>query len=571
MVYSDYAIVLTWEILNDEPDIGNWKMLFEEDSSEVEGCGMSELLEALLQLNQEQINVIYVKNLNYFEVIGENYFSYNSDFMAAVKEGQINFFNLKLFEWVDLVNWDNFFNEVEDGKEFLRRINLCRENFKGRNQNKLNFKSHCRITKASDQWQDLVHRYYLLSPWASTFRESLLPQDKDELDLFINIYKGSFSFVNPKFVGKTISNVKGYDISTSHGGFILRKKYPASSSTKIVTGKEAFETINNEWYAWIGEIEFEGLYEKYDLPIDLRHFGYLNDDDNWVLTLTNAHWKAFKRLFGATNVKPLCLYRYENKELHKNYAIMINQLYEDKEWYKKNEDEFVSSIFKFRTELPFGQSIKAPQFHKAVVFNEETNQFEKVNVEEQTYEEIIAKLRRYALPMEIGIWTAAYSWAEEVEMILDLGVENVIYGDTDCVKFIGNLDSIVEERNKLIDKEIEIISKKRQMLEVNKKIGRWKYEGIFKSFKAIGLKWYLFESEKGLEVKAAGADCKKLQNWIKEQKNPFEAFDKEMYVPELFKNVSVNRENGTVHFGYNNYMGDQLKKEIAEATNGFII
>ena len=150
MVYSDYAIVLTWEILNDEPDIGNWKMLFEEDSSEVEGCGMSELLEALLQLNQEQINVIYVKNLNYFEVIGENYFSYNSDFMAAVKEGQINFFNLKLFEWIDLVNWDNFFSEVEDGKEFLRRINLCRENFKGRNQNKLNFKSHCRITKASD-------------------------------------------------------------------------------------------------------------------------------------------------------------------------------------------------------------------------------------------------------------------------------------------------------------------------------------------------------------------------------------------------------------------------------------
>jgi len=29
-----------------------------------------------------------------------------------------------------------------------------------------------------------------------------------------------------------------------------------------------------------------------------------------------------------------------------------------------------------------------------------------------------------------------------------------------------------------------------------------------------------------------------------------------MNVPKLFKNVSISRENKTVHISYNNYMGD---------------
>ena len=568
--YSDYAIALKWEIINDEPDIGKWEMFFEEDNSIKNGKGMSDLLEMLLQLNQEQINVIYVKDLNYFEVIGENYFSYSSEFMAAVKDGQINFFNLKLFDWIELVNWNNFF-DTEDCEEFIRELNLCRNNFKGQNKNKLSLKSHYRITKAADQWFDITERFYLKKEWTNIFRDSLLPQDQDELNLFLEIYKGSYSFLNPKFVGKTIENVKGYDISSSHSGFILRKKYPSSTGERITDIKEIYNIINKDWYAWIGRIEFVDLYEKFELPIDLRQFGYINENDNWELILTNAHWKVFKRLFGAKTIIPIEFYKYENKELARNYAKMINDLYEEKEFYKKNNDSFVKNIFKFRTELSFGQSIKAPQFHQAVIYNEETNQFEKFKLTAQPFEEIIDRLKKYALPMQIGIWTAAYSWTEEVNMILDLGIENVVYGDTDCVRFIGDLDYIIEAHNKEIDKEVNNISKKRIMLETNTKLGRWQDEGTFSQFKAIGIKWYLFIDNGQLEVKAAGANKDKLLKWLNEQDNPFEEFNKEMYVPQLFKNMSIDRNKGTVYLSYNNYMGDKLKREIYQKTNGFVI
>ena len=570
--YSDYAIVFNWEILNDQNDIGNWVMLFEENEKKVNGKGMSEFLETLSQLDWDLINVIYVKNLNLFEVIGECYFSYSDNFMAAVKDGQINFFNLNLFGFVSLVNWDNYFSDTEDCEEFLRRLNLSRENFKGNNKNKLSLKSHYRITKASDQWFDIVEKFYLKSPWADSFRSNLLPKSKEELDLYLRVNKASFYFTNPAFTNKTLENVRGYDISSSHLGFILRKKYPSTEALKV-EGDEVFEILDKNWYAWIGEFEFVGLKEKVKLPIDLRKFGYLNDNDNWVLILTNAHWSAFKRLFSCEQVIPRNFFRFENKELQKNYARMANTLYEEKEHYKKNSDPYVSSIFKFRTELPFGQSIKNPVWHQTVYYDVEENEFIKEKAEEPTFEDMISRIKKSALPMQIGIWTAAYSWAEEVNMILDLGPENVIYGDTDCVKFINRKDlvDIIENHNKEIDKEVKIISNKRNMLETNPKIGRWKDEGIFTQFKAIGVKWYLFDSEKGLEVKAAGADNKILIGWLKEQENPFEAFTKEMYVPRLFKNVSISRENKTVHISYNNYMGNQLIRELNEKTNGFLI
>lgn len=572
MEYSDYAIVLKWQILNDEQDIGNWEMLFEEDKSRVFGNGMNELIEALSQLREDIINVIFVKNLNLFEVIGECYFSFALGYKAVIKDGNFSFFQLKILNNIELRNWDNWEEDVDDCDEFLRRLNLYRNNFKGRAVNKLNLKNHLNYTKARDMFMDLVESYYLKSPWCKTFKEELLPKDEDELYLYTKVNKASFYFMNPKYVNKVVENVIGYDISSSHSGFILRKKYPLRGAKQCTSRKEIHKIIEDGFYAWIGEFEFIGLKEKIDLPIDLRSFGYINSDDNWVLRLTNAHWSAFKRLFTAENMIPMKFRYFEQKELDRNYAKMINTIYLEKEHFKKNDDSFVKGIFKFRTELPFGQSIKSPVAFQEVIYDEEENCFIKSKIEEQSFEDTVKKISKYAIPMHVGIWTAAYSWAEEVNMILDLGFENVVYGDTDCVKFVGEKGiKVIEAHNKEIDKETNSISSKRNMLETSKKLGRWQYEGTFNRFKAIGVKWYLFDENGKISVKAAGAIIPVLLAHLAKTENPFEEFSKEMYVEGLFKNICINRITHTVSVGYNNYMGDKLIRELKDKTNGFFI
>ena len=93
-----------------------------------------------------------------------------------------------------------------------------------------------------------------------------------------------------------------FDISSSHSGFMARKTYPYGGALKVETQEEAFDIITKNFYAWIAQIEFIGLKQKVELPIDLRQFGYKNGD-NWVLILTNTHWKTFKKLFGAEDME----------------------------------------------------------------------------------------------------------------------------------------------------------------------------------------------------------------------------------------------------------------------------
>jgi len=70
------------------------------------------------------------------------------------------------------------------------------------------------------------------------------------------------------------------------------------------------------------------------LPIDLRKFGYKNEGSanngwkaSWILILTDVHWETFKKVFGAENIE-IKLFRYfRKKELMKNYAVMLDELY----------------------------------------------------------------------------------------------------------------------------------------------------------------------------------------------------------------------------------------------------
>jgi len=78
---------------------------------------------------------------------------------------------------------------------------------------------------------------------------------------------------------------------------------------------------------------------------------------------------------------------------------MANTLYEEKEHYKKSPDPYVSSIFKFRTELPFGQSIKNPVWHWTVCYDEEENKFIREIAEKPTFEDLIGRIKKSALPM----------------------------------------------------------------------------------------------------------------------------------------------------------------------------
>ena len=554
--YNDNAAALTWDVLNDEKEIGNWKLVC--DNKELNGKGFNEFLTVANSLVQKK-QVIYVKNLDWFIEIAQNFMNFKGcDFFA---NQDLNFYYISISETIELRNWNNFWKKVEDPYDFLKRLDACRNVFKVDCKNTLSFDKHFKFTLARDMWEDVKYKYFLKSAWSSNFVNTLLPQSEEEWEQIQHLDKGSFYFCNSDYFNKKVANVHCYDISSSHLSLLARKKYPSSSFKRAETVDEAIKIIERKFHCWHGLFYFKKLqYKIEDFPIELSRFGYPSEEEmcGWYLVLTNVDMQWFKQMFTWDECHCLDLYYAEQKELCKDYAKMFQELYEDKASQKKGT--FAKEIFKFRAELPFGQPIKAVDYYGKTIYNEDTNRFEVVEEKEKTLQEVKFKLSKRGMPMYVSLWCVAYSRLEFFTVLNKIGFDKVVYGDTDSVKFIGNEGiKIIEEHNKTIEEEFKAINKKRAIY-MNEKLGKWCDEGDIDYFKSIGIKWYLTSKDDEIEVKAAGAQMDALENWLKESPNPFARFDIRMRCFGLFKNVKCGR--GMVSITYVNEMDKTIKKEI---------
>ena len=555
--YNDNAAALIWDVLNDERDIGNWKLVC-DNNKELNGKGFNEFLTVANSLVEKK-QVIYVKNLDWFVEIALNFMDFKGcDFFA---NQDLSFYYISISETIELRNWNNFWKKVEDPYEFLKRLDACRNVFKIDCKNTLSFDKHFKFTLARDMWEDVKYKYFLKSAWSSNFVNTLLPQCEDEWEQMKHLDKGSFYFCNSDYFNKKVSNVHCYDISSSHLSLLARKKYPSSSFKRAETVDEAIEVIERKFHCWHGQFYFKKLqYKIENIPIDLSRFGYPSEEElcGWYLVLTNVDIQWFKQIFTWDECYCLDLYYAEQKELCKDYAKMFQELYEDKASQKKGT--FAKEIFKFRAELPFGQPIKAVDYYGKAIYNEDTNMFEVVEEKEKTLQEVNFKLSKRGMPMYVSLWCVAYSRLEFFTVLNKIGFDKVVYGDTDSVKFIGDEGiKIIEEHNKTIEEEFKAINKKRAIY-MNEKLGKWCDEGDVDYFKSIGIKWYLTSKGDEIEVKAAGAQMDTLENWLKETSNPFARFDIRMRCFGLFKNVKCGC--GKVSITYTNEMDKTIKKEI---------
>lgn len=78
--YNEDAAALTWEILNGKKDIGKWELLYKDEL--IKGKGFKDFISAATQLSAN-VNVIYVRYLNYFITVSQNFIDYtNKQFFA---------------------------------------------------------------------------------------------------------------------------------------------------------------------------------------------------------------------------------------------------------------------------------------------------------------------------------------------------------------------------------------------------------------------------------------------------------------------------------------------------------
>lgn len=579
--YNDCAAALTWEILNEVQDIGNWEIKF-ENKEQITGKGFEEFLNAVAKF--DNTTVIYVKRLRWFLYIGSNFINYadyqaNADYFASVGNGnKLNFFYFKM-EHVELREWNNFFQKIEDTDKFLELIGNIRQYFKGKSATKMGLARGLRTTISHDLWEDLGYKYFIGAGNNKIINERLMPQSIEEFDLYKRYNKGGLTFVNEEHINKVVKDVHCYDLKSSYLGSFVRRKYPQSTFEKCDDVEKISRIIKNDDYAWIGEFYLKNLrYKTKVLKVNLisgkNPWAVKDqaDNDYWVVVLNNVDMIWFKEMFEWDESRFSSFFYSKADYNCYNYINMANEVFEEKEQSAAGSNAKI--IRKLRTELIYGQSIKALSYSGQVYYDEETNQFCGFNEygmeEELTIDEIQSKLSKRKMPFQYGLWTAAWSRVELIQTILAIGEENFIYGDTDSVYFTGFEGiKVIEERNREIKRTVERMKSKR-CVYVNPLLGTWKNEGDAKKFRVLGLKWYAKVDEAGeFKVKASGANPKAIEKELKKKKNPIAYFNKFMEVEGMMTAIEPSSTvPGAIKVNSIKKLDTEFLKDLYRATYG---
>lgn len=181
--FNDNAAALTWEIINNNEDIGNWKLVYlsGKDIKEFEGKGFKEFLNAANNLS-ELVNIIYVKRVRWFIHLIKEFVDFkDKEFFASYStKKKFRFFYAMLTDKIQVRDWDSFWDSITDGVEFLNRLNKCRQIFIPEDQKtKKGIEKGYKTTLSHDMWEDIKKRYHLYQPWCYNYCKAMAPKDEE--------------------------------------------------------------------------------------------------------------------------------------------------------------------------------------------------------------------------------------------------------------------------------------------------------------------------------------------------------------------------------------------------------
>ena len=406
---------------------------------------------------------------------------------------------------------------------------------------------------------------------------SILPLDKSLFELLHTGYTGAFTHANYKHVHITLENISCIDYSSSYPAVMCRKRFPmrfhkvnptrfklfaGKAMIMLITFKNLMATTNHSI------LSSHKCSIKGDKIIDN---GRIRKADELTTVLTDLDYDIATKFysFSEYEIKELWIANYEY--LPKNLILAILQLYSDKtklKGVKGKEEVYLRS--KELINSVYGMSVTNPLNDETIFIDDEWS-YEEVDIDEGLAK--YASNRKIFTAYQWGVWVTAWARWELLNTVYKIN-DDVIYCDTDSIKYLNNHDDIIEEDNKRILNENHIIISKLNISESLyfpktikgkvKPLGIWDKEEDYKYFKTLGAKRYCFSYKEynpepncdeldkiNFFITVAGLAKKNGKRAIlalaeKENKSPFDVFS---YIPDNPVIIS-KEESGKMCFTY---------------------
>lgn len=343
---------------------------------------------------------------------------------------------------------------------------------------------------------------------------TLIPDTVKDFQILNKVFMGGWTHANYIYTDDTIENVNSYDISSSYPTVMLLEKYPYSSFIKTEPKEKYF---NNDNYSYIIEFTCENVESKL-----FNHFlsfskiiggdGVVKDNgrilsaDRLHLILTNIDYEIFCDVYEYDNFHIENFYCATNRYLNNEFRKYILELYGNKTTLKGIEEKAeLYAISKQYINSLFGMACTRT-ISDTIVFDGMNWKNEPLTEESfiDKTEKQRKNISKNVIAFSTGVWVCAYGRRNLWKAIRNMD-SDVVYCDTDSVKFIGNHKKFFDKYNKEIEKKIEKVASEMGVSidlfspkdSKGKKhtIGIFDYEGQYKKFRTLGAKKYCYEDD----------------------------------------------------------------------------
>ncbi len=370
--------------------------------------------------------------------------------------------------------------------------------------------------------------------------------------LFNTAFQGGFTHANVSYVNQIIDNVHSIDFTSSYPTVMIAEKFPMSSPEQITINslEEYKELRQNKDNGFLMVIQLENVVSKISFENYLSESkaiikknlavnnGRIFSADLLVLCLTEIDLDLILQVYDFSKIHFLECYQYYMSYLPTAIIKSILELYDKKTTLKGVEGKEVEYLLsKAMLNSIYGMTVTAIVRDEQIYDNNMWST-ERGNAEEEIKKYNESKNRFLFYPW--GVYVTAYARRNLWKGILHFQ-DDYIYSDTDSIKFI-NLEkhkNWIEAYNKEItDKiknalEFSVIeyATPKTIKGIEKPLGVWDYEGKYIRFKTLGAKRYMYQTDSGIHITVAGLSKAQGAQYIASQKNPFEFFSNEMYIP----------------------------------------
>ena len=384
----------------------------------------------------------------------------------------------------------------------------------------------------------LDYWYFVNNPWR------LVP-DKDMYLRLMATFAGGYTHANMIHANRVLYNITSQDIASSYPAVMVTEKFPCRPFKQY--NEDRYNMLNKyDSYAWFFEVHITNLsslyynhyisyskiyeYDQQSLITDNGRVAACNDFKMWCtdvdLRLIKENYKCdveFLQIYGAykdyldIRIIRFVLEQYKGKTELKNVSGM-----EDLYRVRKANNNCLYGLTvtnALKNSATYGK-------YKDKETGEEKIGWKKVDYKDaEEFDEFVNKTltelkKSYSNLMfyAVGLWVTSYARERLYKTLLKID-RDIVYTDTDSLKYLNNHDDIFKEFNEnMILKYNETIKhypslKLDDFMPVDTKgnkrpIGFFEFDGYYTEFKTLGAKKYCYREDGDLHITVSGVSKK---------------------------------------------------------------